>query len=148
MYLLKRGDRNDKVRQVQILLRKKGFMAVESSGFFGIDTQSAVQRLYRAYGHLGNDHVGDTMWEILLGEHPWTVLSITEREASAELLARRRIAARSGGWDKIDPSHLRAAEYFKNWLELRSKELHDLAQETGWDRAHRRARHKILHEVI
>ena len=143
--VLKRGSRGDKVRQVQRLLREKGFSSVSVDGHFGASTQLAVQRLHRAYGHDGHGHVGPTMWKILLDEHPWRVLTSEERAMAATLLFERRVAKRNGGWHKIDPSHLRNAEKAKAWLEERNEELHRLGLSSKSNRARR---HRLLHQII
>lgn len=71
-----------------------------------------------------------------------------ERAAEKTLLTERAIAARHGGWDKIDPSHLQRAAAAKDELRRANDRLHAAAAKTGWDRLNRRARHARIHALI
>jgi len=84
--------------------------------------------------------------ERLVPVDKWNVLRDDEREHMETLAKERRIAKRNGGWDKVDPSHLRAASEAKHWLIDRHNELRRKATEQprGWDKWNRRARYELL----
>lgn len=75
-------------------------------------------------------------------------LSKGEKAAADTLERERAIAERHGGWEKIDPGHLQRAVDAKNALRRANLRLHEAAAKTGWDRLDRRARHKLIHELI
>jgi hypothetical protein len=144
---LKPGSRGEAVSRVQRLLNDRGFK-VKVDGYYGKQLADAVRRVYRAYGYAGHDHVGDAMWQILLGKHPWRYLTAEERKAAATLEAERRIARRAGGWNRVDSSHLRNAEEAKDFLRRANLRLHEAAKDKkGWTKA-RRTRHAIIHKLI
>lgn len=72
------------------------------------------------------------------------VLTDGERGFAKCLLAKRRIAARNGGWDRVDPRHLREAVECKHGLRRANVRLH----EVGLTTERRRARHDEIHRLI
>jgi hypothetical protein len=144
---LKRGDSGDDVRQLQTWLSRRGF-SLKVDGDFGEDTEDAVNRIYRAWGHEPHGRFGDVGWSIIEDKHPWRVLIEDEREMLADLYTQRRIAVRNGGWDKVDPSHLARARECKDWLRTRRKELWHAGKESGWRKYNRRRRYIIIRRAI
>jgi putative chitinase len=76
----------------------------------------------------------------------WAALTKEERAQMDVLAAERRIAKRNGGWEGVDPSHLKRAQEAKAWLIKRREELLGLAQREsqGWDKASRRERYDVI----
>lgn len=74
---------------------------------------------------------------------------LTENEAALvrELLGLRAQAKRNGGWNKIASWKLKRASAIKNLLEAQRKRIWRAAQDTGWEKANRRQRYRILKEV-
>ncbi len=140
---LRPGHRGDDVRMVQRWFVERGFR-LSTDGVYGDDTQDAVRRLYRAWGHEPHGNFGDAGWSVLDERHPWRVLTGNERDHLAELFAQRRIARRNGGWDQIDGSHLEAAKRHKEWLTERRKLLWREAKRTNWRVNNRRRRYLII----
>ena len=137
------GHDGDDVRMLQRWFVQRGFN-LATDGIYGMDTADAVRRLYRAWGHEPHGRFGDVGWAILEDRHPWRILTGNEREHLADLFSERRIASRHGGWDKIDDSHLRAAEGHKAWLTERRRALWREAKRTTWRMNNRRRRYLIL----
>lgn len=144
---LKRGDSGDDVTKLQTWLRGRGFK-LSVDGDYGEDTEDAVNRVYRAWGHEPHGRFGDVGWSILEDRHPWRVLIDDEREKLADLYTQRRIAVRNGGWDKVDPSHLARARECKDWLRARRKELWHAGKDSGWRKYNRRRRYMIIRHAI
>jgi antirestriction protein ArdC len=71
-------------------------------------------------------------------------LTKSERETVAALEFERKVAARHGGWDKVDRSHLRNAARAKADLHRRVEFLCGL----DVSKAHRRQRIAALKSVI
>lgn len=138
------GSRGRAVKRAQRLMRDRGLPSVTVDGVYGPATASAARRLHHAYGHAAHDHVGEVMWTILEGDHPWVVLLPGERETLAVLEARRRSARRNGGWDKIASLHLEAAVVLKASLIEQRKRIWRAAQTSGWNRVNRRRRYQLL----
>lgn len=61
-----------------------------------------------------------------------------------DLLRRRKIAKRNGGWSKISPVHLRAASSDKAWLKARAREI----ASTDLSKNNRRERLRLIRSVI
>jgi len=141
---LKRGDEGRDVKEVQTWLSRHGFK-LKPDGTFGEKTESAVNRVYRAWGHEPHDRFGDAGWSIVEDKHPWRVLTPDERERLADLFSERRVAKRNGGWEKVDASHLKAAEAHKAWLVERRKEIWRNGKKDGWRKNSRRRRYRIIH---
>lgn len=137
------GDSGDDVKKVQTWLAKHG-ASISADGAFGDKTLAAVKAMYRAYGHEPHDRFGDVGWSIVEGKHPWCVLGDGERGKLADLYAERRIAKRNGGWDKVDPSHLKHARELKDWLVERRKEIWRNGTSEGWKPHNRRRRYLVL----
>jgi hypothetical protein len=138
------GSRGRAVKRAQRLMRDRGLLSVTVDGVYGPATASAARRLHHAYGHAAHDHVGEVMWTILEGDHPWVVLLPGEREMLAVLEARRRSARRNGGWDKIASLHLEAAVVLKASLIEQRKRIWRAAQTSGWGKLNRRRRYQLL----
>ena len=141
------GDRGDDVKKVQTWLAANGWSDIAADGAFGPATLKAVKAMYRAYGHEPHDRFGDVGWSIVEGKHPWRVLGDVERSNLADLFAERRIAKRNGGWDKVDPSHLKHARELKDWLTNRRKEIWRAGKREGWKEHNRRRRYRILKQA-
>jgi predicted chitinase len=79
----------------------------------------------------------------------WRVLKEDELEQMETLAKERRIAKRNGGWDKVDPSHLKRASEAKHWLIERRKELWHKAkgEPNGWEKWDRRERYELMKEA-
>lgn len=71
-----------------------------------------------------------------------------ERRLALELEAERRTAKRHGGWNHIDPSHLKRAVEIKDWFRAQNQRIHDEADKTGWNSNNRRLRHQAIHKLI
>lgn len=71
-------------------------------------------------------------------------LTTSENLRARELEARRRIAKRNGGWEKVNPYHLKRARLLKALLTEQRKRVWRAAQQTGWNKANRRERYEIL----
>lgn len=71
-----------------------------------------------------------------------SVLTPGEKKYAVELLFRRRVAARNGGWSKVAAEHQNAANKAKRWLLARNVEIHRLGLKS------RSSRHRVIHEVI
>lgn len=80
----------------------------------------------------------------------WATLSAGEREHLEILIMERKVAARHGGWEKIDPSHLARARKAKTWLRNRVDEITKLAEAEpdGWAKAGRKTRVGIMRQTI
>lgn len=80
----------------------------------------------------------------------WQALTDAERERVEILTMARKVAARHGGWENIDPSHLARARTSRAWLRARVAELRELAEREpdGWERAGRKIRVEIMTQVI
>ena len=78
------------------------------------------------------------------------VLSDKERKEIECLELERKVASRGGGWEKVDPSHLKNASRAKDWLKERKAEIEHLAkvEPGGWSKGDRRARHALICEAI
>jgi hypothetical protein len=74
-------------------------------------------------------------------------LTPAERSAAAQLALERRIAARHGGWDKIDPLHLGHAIAAKTVLAKADATVLAWAGKSGWTPL-RHARHDELTKII
>lgn len=64
---LRPGTKAAKVRQVQGLLRKKGFKSVTVTGYYGKATLSAVKRLQKAHHLTPDGIIGPSTWKALIG---------------------------------------------------------------------------------
>jgi lysozyme len=71
-------------------------------------------------------------------------LTVREREVVATLAHERRVAKRHGGWDRVSPTHVRAASAAKRWLRDRVAVLSRLPA----GEMHRRQRIAALREAI
>ncbi len=80
----------------------------------------------------------------------WAVLTDEERHQMEILAAERRVAKRNGGWDKVDPLHLRNASAAKTWLRARAEQIATsaTAEPNGWRRNDRHCRHDLITAAI
>ena len=81
---------------------------------------------------------------------PLRCLTRQEREIAAALEAERRSAQRHGGWDGLDPSHLKNASALKDQLRTFAAAVSHAAESepNGWELNRRRERFKILNQTI
>lgn len=80
--------------------------------------------------------------------HPYHFMNDREQRARDILVKERRSAQRHGGWDKLDASHLQRASKAKSVLKQCARDIASAARETGWDKAHRRARFDYINKLI
>jgi len=79
--------------------------------------------------------------------HPYHFMNDREQAARDILVKARRIAKRHGGWDKIDDSHLKHAAKAKATLRRCARDIAAAAKESGWKKAHRRARFDYINKL-
>lgn len=87
------------------------------------------------------------------GEHPGKKPDaeyLTKNEASARrrLLRQRNIAKRNGGWDQIDPSHLKKAKKAKDDIRAHRRKIKAAAKRGGWKGHRRRERYRSLGRAL
>jgi D-alanyl-D-alanine carboxypeptidase len=80
--------------------------------------------------------------------HPYHVLTADEKEHRNILVKERRSAKRHGGWEKIDPSHLKRASEAKRWLANQAKEIREAAAKDGWSKNNRRRRYDYIRKLV
>lgn len=144
---LRLGSHGQAVARVQRLLRQQGYK-VNVDGDYGRSTANAISNLYVSYGYRGYSHVGDVMWSILLGRHPWRFLTNEERAHLALLQQIRRRATKVGGFAKLNEGDREAARRARKWLQRRLVALGELAERGGWVPNHRGLRRSIIHRVV
>lgn len=64
--ILRRGDENSQVRELQNLLRRYGCFSAGSTGFFGSVTEAAVIACQQRFGVEADGIVGSQTWSVLL----------------------------------------------------------------------------------
>jgi D-alanyl-D-alanine carboxypeptidase len=79
--------------------------------------------------------------------HPYSFMNETEREARDVLIKQRRVARQAGGWDKVDPSHLKRAVQAKKDLRACAVKVRVAAKESGWDKNNRKARFDYINQL-
>jgi len=80
--------------------------------------------------------------------HPYHLMSDRERAARDVLVKERRIAKRNGGWGKVDAGHAARAVDAKAKLRQYARDITAAAKESGWEKAHRKARLKYINQLI
>ena len=92
-----------------------------------------------------DQHKGQT---VAARKHPYHVLTPAEKERRNVLVKERRSAKRNGGWNKIDPSHLRRASEAKGWLAGQAREIKKAAAKDGWNKADRKRRYDYIKKLV
>ena len=64
------------------------------------------------------------------------------------LVKERRIAKRHGGWKAVDHSHLERATQAKADLRDCAAAIEHAAEESGWDKNHRKDRRDYIKKLI
>jgi hypothetical protein len=80
--------------------------------------------------------------------HPYHVLSEREQAARDVLVKERRIAKRHGGWEHCDEQHCRRAVEAKAALKHCAGAIDAAAQQSGWNKAHRKTRYEYINQLI
>jgi hypothetical protein len=79
--------------------------------------------------------------------HPYHFMNDSERAARDVLVKERRVAKNNGGWDKVDDSHLERASKAKSRLKACGREIAAAAKDSGWEKAHRKARFDYINQL-
>jgi len=81
-------------------------------------------------------------------KHPYELMTDRERAARDILVKERRVARRHGGWDKLDPVHLKRAMRAKAELKRYARDIAKAAEESGWDKANRKVRRDYIDKLV
>lgn len=79
---------------------------------------------------------------------PRGLLNARERAHARCLEFERRVAQRHGGWSRVHRSHLERAVKCKSALRTDRARIGRAARRDGWQRWHRRARYRVLAQII
>lgn len=132
---LKKGDKGGAVKRAQRHLRRwnVGITRPKVDGSFGPTTKQAVREFQFTHGLTADGVIGKKTWHALRRSDPLT---------GGERLRVNRL--RLARWGDVKPHEEQMVDVWKGWIAKRARAIQNAAQESGWDKEHRRARFTIL----